>query len=73
MTDKTIRRHFLHCEAYPADNMAQRVQPGSLPPDTTNVEIGSEWPIDIKVFADTSKARRHKRAWRLHTCYELYR
>ena len=42
--------------------MAQRDQPGSLPPDDTNVEIGSEWQVDIKVFADTSKARRHKRA-----------
>ena len=42
--------------------MAQPDQPGLLSPSTVNVEIGSVWQVDIKVFADNSKARKHKRA-----------
>ena len=57
-----IRRHFPHCKACPASNMAKRDQPGSLPPSTVNVEIGSVQKFDIKVFADTSKALKNKRA-----------
>jgi len=62
LTEKVIRRHFPHCEACPAGNMAQRDKPHSLPPSTSPVAIGSVWHVDIKVFADTSKARKHKRA-----------
>ena len=62
LTENIIRRHFPHCEACPAGNMAQRDKPPSLPPSTAPVAIGSVWHVDIKVFADTSKARKHKRA-----------
>ena len=61
ITEKAVRKHFPHCEACPAANMAQQPMPGSIvPPREAN--IGEEFQLDIKVIADNSKARKHKRA-----------
>ena len=51
LTERVVRKHFPHCEACPAANMAQQPMPGS------NTEIkdlipGDELQIDIKVLAD---------------------
>ena len=61
LTAKAIRKHFPHCEACPAANMAQQPKPEL----TTNIKDllpGEEIQIDIKVIADNSKRLKHKRA-----------
>ena len=65
LTSTVIRKYFPHCEACPAGNMAQR----PIPRTSSNRLIlpGEEIQIDIKVFADNSKARKHKRAFGNHT------
>ena len=65
LTSTAIRKYFPHCEACPAGNMAQR----PIPRTSSDREIlpGEEIQVDIKVFADNSKARKHKRAFGNHT------
>ena len=60
LTAKIIRKHFPQCVACPAGNMAQKLVPQSI--STTEYIPGEVLQIDIKVFADTSKARKHLRA-----------
>ena len=64
MVDRTpmpIRKHFSHCEAYPANNMAQKPIPREAFDRVT--AAGDEFQVDIKVFANDSKALKHKRAF----------
>ena len=67
LTAKAIRKHFPHCEACPAANMAQQPMPGI---STSKKELfaGEEIQIDIKVMADNSKRLKHKRAIGGYTC-----
>jgi hypothetical protein len=61
ITEKAVRKWFPHCEACPAASMAQQPMPGSIGPPRA-AKIGEEFQVDIKVIADNSKARKHKRA-----------
>ena len=65
LTSKRIRKHFPHCEACPANNMAQR----PIPTTATErvIEPGAEFQVDIKVFANNGKALKHKRAFGRYT------
>ena len=65
LTAKVIRKHFPQCEACPAGNMAQR----DIPREASDRVIlpGEEFQVDIKVFASTSKALKHKRAFGRYT------
>ena len=65
LTAKVIRKHFPQCEACPAGNMAQR----DIPREASDSVIlpGEESQMDIKVFASTSKALKHKRAFGRYT------
>ena len=64
LTAKIIRKHFPQCVACPAGNMAQKPVPQSI--STTTYIPCEVIQIDIKVFADTSKARKHLRAFGNH-------
>ena len=67
LTEKVIRRHFPHCEACVAGNMARR--PASTSTSTSHVPIiGEEIELDIKVFADHSSFNQHKKSMGGHTC-----
>ena len=59
LTAKIIRKPFPQCVACPAGNMAQKPVPHT--PSTTVYIPGEVLQVDIKVFADTSKARKHLR------------
>ena len=61
LTSKVIRKHFPQCEACPAGNMAQRDLPRTA--SDRIIKPGEELQIDIKVFANCSKALKHKRAF----------
>ena len=61
LTAKIIRNHFPQCVACLAGNMAQKPVPHSI--STTEYIPEEVLQIDIKVFADTSKARKHLRAF----------
>ena len=65
LTAKVIRKHFPQCEACPAGNMAQR----DIPREASDRVIlpDEEFQVDIKVFASTSKALKHKRAFGRYT------
>ena len=65
LTSKRIRKHFPHCEACPANNMAQK----PIPREASDRVIapGEEFQVDIKVFANNSKALKHKRAFGRYT------
>jgi len=65
LTGTVIRKHFPPCEACPAANMAQRPRPGTTVP--RDIVPGEEIEVDIKIFADCSKARKHKRAFGNYT------
>ena len=67
LTAKAIRKHFPHCEACPAANMAQQPKPG-LSTNIRDLFPGEEIQIDIKVIADNSKRLKHKRAIGGYTC-----
>ena len=67
LTERVIRKYFPHCEACPAASMAQQAKPGSTTPHKVFTP-GEEFQIDIKVFADNSKAKKHKRAIGGYTC-----
>ena len=67
LTEKAIRKYFPHCEACPASNMAQQPMPGSINSDRELIP-GDEIELDIKVYADNSKQRKHKRAIGGYTC-----
>ena len=64
LTAKTIRKHFPQCEACLAGNMAQ--QP--IPRDASDRVFvpGEEFQVDIKVWANGSKALKHRRAFGRH-------
>ena len=64
LTAKIIRTHFSQCVACPAGNMAQKPVPQSI--STTEYIPREVLQIDIKIFADTSKARKHLRAFGSH-------
>ena len=63
-TAKVIRKHFLQCVACPAGNMAQKSVPQST--STTEYVPGEVLKLNIKVFADTFKARKHLRKFGNH-------
>ena len=67
LTERVIRKYFPHCEACPAASMAQQAKPGSTTPLKV-LTSGEEFQIDIKVFVDNSKAKKHKRAIGGYTC-----
>ena len=64
LTAKFIRKHFQQCVACPSGNIAQK----PVPQFTTTTEYvpGEVLQVDIKVFADTYKARKHLRAIGYH-------
>ena len=57
LTSKVIRKYFPLCEACPAANMSQK----PIPREASDREFvpGEEMQIDIKVFANNSKALKH--------------
>ena len=61
LTAEIIRKFFPSCEACPAGNMAQR----DILRTASDKEFqpGEEFQCDIKVFANNSKALKHKRAF----------
>ena len=61
LTAKIIRKHFPQCVACPAGNMAQKPVPQTT--STTKYIPGNVLQVDIKVFADTLKARKHLHAF----------
>ena len=65
LTSKVIRKYFPQCEACPAANMHQH----PIPRDASDREYvtGEELMVDIKVFANNSKALKHKRAFGRYT------
>ena len=65
LTSKVIRKFYPQCEACPAGNMAQR----PIPREASDREFvpGEEFVVDIKVFANNSKALKHKRAFGRYT------
>ena len=65
LTPKIIRKHFPSCEACPAGSMAQRDIPRTASDRVT--EPGEEFQLDIKVWANNSKALTHRRAFGKHT------
>ena len=65
LTSKRIRKHFPHCEACPANNMAQKPIPRTA--SDRVIKDGEEFQVDIKVFANNSKALKHKRAFDKYT------
>ena len=67
LIEKTERKYFPNCEACPVSNMAQQPMPGSI---LSNRELtpGEEIELDIKVYADNSSQRKHKRAIGGYTC-----
>ena len=67
LTERVVRKYYPHCEACPAANMAQQLMPGSST-KVKDLVPGDEIQVDIKVFADSSKARKHKRAMGGYTC-----
>ena len=64
LTPKVIRKFFPACEACPAANMAQR----DIPREASDREFvpGEEIQIDIKIWANSSKALKHRRAFGKH-------
>ena len=52
-TLKRIRKHFPHCEACPANSMAQRPIPRTATERV--IEPGAEFQVDIKVFANNGR------------------
>ena len=61
-------RRSPYCEARLAANIAQQPMPGSSTSDRF-LEPGEKVQIDIKVFSDNNKARKHKRAmWGVYMC-----
>ena len=65
LTAKIIRKYFPSCEACPAGNMAQRDIPRTA--SDREYQPGEEFQCDIKVFANNSKALKHKRAFGKYT------
>ena len=65
LTPKVIRKHFPACEACPAGNLAQR----DIPREASDrvIEPGEEFQLDIKVWANNSKALKHRRAYGKYT------
>ena len=65
LTSKVVRKHFPQCEACPAGNMAQN----PIPREASDREFvpGEELMIDIKVWANNSKALKHRRAFKRYT------
>ena len=65
LTSKVIRKFFPQCEACPAANMSQK----PIPREASDREYvtGEELMVDIKVFANNSKALKHKRAFGRYT------
>ena len=65
LTAKVVRKHFPHCEACPAGNMAQN----PIPREASDREFvaGEELMIDIKVWANNSKALKHRGAFKRYT------
>ena len=61
LTAKVIRKRFPSCEACPAGNMAHREVPRAA--SDRAITPGEELQIYIKVFANNSKALKHKRAF----------
>ena len=67
LTAKAVRKHFPQCEACPAANMTQNPIPREAS-DRTFVS-GEELMVDIKVWANNSKALKHRRAFECVDCY----
>ena len=65
LTSKRIRKHFPHCEAYPASNMAQK--PITRIASDRVIGPGEKFQVDNKVFANNGKALKHKRAFGRYT------
>ena len=65
LTAKVNWKHFPQCEACPAGNMAQRDVPRTA--SDRVILPGEEFQVDIKVFANSSKALKHKRAFGRYT------
>ena len=65
LTSMHIRKHFLHCEECPTNNMAQKPIP--IEASGRAIVHGEEFQIDIKVFTNNPKAQKHKRAFRRYT------
>ena len=65
LTSKVIRKYFPQCEACPAANMSQK----PIPREASDRELvpGEKLQIDIKVFANNSKALKHRRAFGRYT------
>ena len=64
LTAKIIRKYFTACEACPADSMAQKAIPRTAL-DHFFV-TGDGFQLDIKVWANNSKALKHQRAFGKH-------
>ena len=65
LTSKRIRKLFPQCEACPAGSMAQ--QPIPTTASDRVIVAGEEFQLDIKVWANTSKALKHRRAFGRYT------
>ena len=64
LTPKIIRKHFPVCEACPAASMAQKPIPRTA--SDRDIVPGEEFQLDIKVWANSSKALKHRRAFGKH-------
>ena len=61
LTSKVIRKFSPQCEACPAANMSQKPIPRKA--SDREYVAGEELMVDMKVFANNSKALKHKRAF----------
>ena len=61
LTPKVVKKYFPVCEACPAGNMSQR----DIPREASDREFvpGEEFQIDIKIWANSRKALKHRRAF----------
>ena len=64
-TSKAVRKHFPKCEACSAGDMILNAIPREAS-DRTFV-TGEEFVVDSKVWANNSKALKHRRAFRRYT------
>ena len=67
LTERVVRKYFPRCAACSAAKNYFLSMPGSST-DIKDLIPGDEIQIDIKVLADSSKARKHKRAKKGYTC-----
>ena len=65
LTAKVIRKHYPACEACPAASMAQKAIPRTA--SDRDIVPGEEFQLDIKVWANNSKALKHRRAFGKYT------